>query len=91
MRNIICIELGHQFICIAIAIMYYPFAYTAIICVAQMLLFITHYLFRIFSENLLTKVTKVGLFLLNIGLMSLSIYGLCSNIPQLKLNSCFDL
>lgn len=85
------IEVGNQFICIAIAMMYFPFALTTLACFIQLLLFIIHYLLCICSDNFLAKFTKGALFILNIPMMAFSIYGLCTNIPQVALNSCFDL
>jgi len=85
-------ELAHQYICIAMAIMYFPFGLASLIALMQFLLLSLYYFERMCcGESRMSSIVKAMLRVLNVVLLWLAIYGLSTSIPKRSHNSCFDL
>ena len=83
--------LGHRFISLSFAMMYYPFAYVTLFGLTQSLLLVAYFLMRLCgSKGKLPLCASGGIYLLNLLILCFGLYGMVTAVPDAS-GSCLDL
>jgi hypothetical protein len=84
--------LGHKFICLGLAMLYYPFMYVAILALMQTLAFLAYLLLKMCGVRLrIVPFAQGTAYVLNLAILQLCLYGLTTRVPQNNSPYCFDL
>ena len=92
MINIYNILLGHKFVCVAFGMLYYPFAEVTLLTFTQTISVLTYFVLRVCGCKYNWITCFKGLvYLLNVIILSLVVYGMTTRVPRVDEVSCFSI
>ena len=92
MINIYNILLGHKFVCVAFGMLYHPFAEVSLLTFTQTISIVAYFILRVCGCRYNWIECLKGLvYLFNIVILSLAIYGMTTRVPKVDETSCFSV
>ena len=92
MINIYNILLGHKFVCVAFGMHYYPFAEVTLLTLTQTISVVTYFILRVCGcKYNWISIFKGLVYILNVIILSLAVYGMTTRVPRVDEVSCFTI
>ena len=90
--DIYSILIGHRAVCLAFAMLYYPFFHATLLGLLQSTLFLIYFFIRrCVGINKATEIIKGIIYFINLVILSLAVRGMKTNVPNAAGNSCLAL